>query len=48
MTLVATHTQRAIEILGQRYHGLRLISEGRRGLVFTGHVSNANGPVVAV
>jgi len=48
MMLVTTHPQRAIEILGQRYHGLRLISEGRSGLVFTGHVGDANGPMVAV
>ncbi len=48
MTLVTTYPQRAIEILGRRYHGLRLIGEGRSGLIFTGHVGDANGPMVAV
>lgn len=48
MTLVTTHAQRAIEVLGQRYHGLTLISEGRSGLVFTGHVGDAKGRLVAV
>jgi eukaryotic-like serine/threonine-protein kinase len=48
MTLVATHTQRALDVLGQRYHGLRLIAEGRSGLVFTGHVGHEAGRPVAV
>lgn len=48
MTLVATHTQRAVEVLGQRYHGLTLLSQGRSGLVFTGHIGDADGRAVAV
>jgi serine/threonine-protein kinase len=48
MMLVATHTQRAIDVLGQRYRGLTLINEGRSGLVFTGHRGDVGGSHVAV
>lgn len=48
MTLATAFTQRAREVLAERYAELTLTHEGRTGLVFAGHREATDGPTVAV
>ncbi|MDQ8160541.1 MAG: serine/threonine-protein kinase [Gemmatimonadota bacterium] len=48
MTLIASHSHRALEVLAPRYSDLTLVSEGRSGMVFTGHAGGPDGRAVAV